>query len=168
MKVKSLSCVWLFATLWTVVQQPFCPWGFPGKNTGVGCHFLLQGIFPTQGSNPGLLHWRQMLYPLSHQRSYLIYKMESFYNLHIRGLWHHSMCIWFSKLINIMSQKAHVWCWKEAQGASPFVFGHLPASLAPADHFYEIISNAQERFLISMSEVTISSFVLPHRISQNL
>ena len=30
----------------------------PGKNTGVGCHALLQGIFPTQGSNPGLLHWR--------------------------------------------------------------------------------------------------------------
>ena len=45
------------------------PWGCPGKNTGVGCHFLLQGIFPTQGSNPGLLHWRQMLYPLSHQGS---------------------------------------------------------------------------------------------------
>ena len=32
-----------------------CPWDFPGKNTGVGCHFLLQGIFPTQGSNFGLL-----------------------------------------------------------------------------------------------------------------
>ena len=31
------------------------PWDFPGKNTGVGCHFLLQGIFPTQESNPGLL-----------------------------------------------------------------------------------------------------------------
>ena len=38
-----------------------CPWDSPGKNTGVGCHFLLQGIFPTQGSNPGLLHCRQML-----------------------------------------------------------------------------------------------------------
>ena len=36
-----------------------CPWDFPGKNTGVGCHFLLQGIFPTQGSNPGLLHLLQ-------------------------------------------------------------------------------------------------------------
>ena len=35
------------------------PWDFPSKNTGVGCHFLLQGIFPTQGSNPGLLHCRQ-------------------------------------------------------------------------------------------------------------
>ena len=43
------------------------PWDSPGKNTGVGYHFLLQGIFPTQGSNPGLLHYRQTLYPLSHQ-----------------------------------------------------------------------------------------------------
>ena len=43
-----------------------CPWDSPGKNTGVGCHFPLQGIFPTQGSNPGLLHWDQILYHLSH------------------------------------------------------------------------------------------------------
>ena len=43
------------------------PWDFPGKNTGVGCHFLLQGTFPTQESNPGLLHCRQMLYRPSHQ-----------------------------------------------------------------------------------------------------
>ena len=41
--------------------RPLCPWGSPGKNTGVGCHFLLQGIFRIQGSNPGLLHW-QILY----------------------------------------------------------------------------------------------------------
>ena len=46
-----------------------CPWDSPGKNTGVGCHFLLQGIFLTQESNPGLLHCRQMLYCLSHQGS---------------------------------------------------------------------------------------------------
>ena len=38
-----------------------CPCDFPGKNTGVGCHFLLQGTFPTQGSNPGLPHCRQTL-----------------------------------------------------------------------------------------------------------
>ena len=38
-----------------------CPWDFPGKNSGVGCHFLLQGIFPTQGSNPCLLHRRKIL-----------------------------------------------------------------------------------------------------------
>ena len=41
----------------------------PGKNTGVGCHALLQGIFPTQGSNPGLPHGRWILYYLSHQGS---------------------------------------------------------------------------------------------------
>ena len=41
----------------------------PGKNTGVGCHALLQGIFPTQGSNPGLPHCRHVVYHLSHQGS---------------------------------------------------------------------------------------------------
>ena len=40
---------------------------FLGKNTGVGCHALLQGIFPTHGSNPGLLYCRWILYNLSHQ-----------------------------------------------------------------------------------------------------
>ena len=39
-------------------------WNFPGKNTGVGCHFLLQGIFLTQGSNPCLLHWHVDFSPL--------------------------------------------------------------------------------------------------------
>ena len=46
-----------------------CPWNSPGKNTGVDNHFLLQGIFPTQGWNPGLLHCRQILYCLNHQGS---------------------------------------------------------------------------------------------------
>ena len=45
------------------------PRASPGKNTGVGSHSLLQGIFPTQGSNPCLLHRRQILYQLSHQGS---------------------------------------------------------------------------------------------------
>ena len=58
-KVKLLSRAWLF----------MIPWDFPGKNTGVGCHFLLQGIFPTQGLKPGLPHCRQMLYCLSRQGS---------------------------------------------------------------------------------------------------
>ena len=43
------------------------PWDFPGKDTGMGHHFLLQGIFPTQGSNVGLLHCRQILYQLSYK-----------------------------------------------------------------------------------------------------
>ena len=44
-----------------------CPWDFPDKNTGVGCHFLLQGIFLIQGLNPHLLHWQVGSLPLSHQ-----------------------------------------------------------------------------------------------------
>ena len=43
------------------------PWHFPGKCTGVGCYFLFQGIFPMQGSSPGLPHCGQRLYHLSHQ-----------------------------------------------------------------------------------------------------
>ena len=46
-----------------------CPWNSPGKNTGVGSNCLLQGTFLIQGSNPGLLHCRQILYQLSHQGS---------------------------------------------------------------------------------------------------
>ena len=44
-----------------------CPWDSPGQNTGVGSLSLLQGIFPTQGSNPDLLHCRWILYQLTHQ-----------------------------------------------------------------------------------------------------
>ena len=58
-----------FATPWTVAVRLLCPWDFPGKNTGVGCHFLLQGIFPTWGSNPSLLYWQADSLPLSHQGS---------------------------------------------------------------------------------------------------
>ena len=47
--------------LW--VARLLCPWNSPGKNTGVGIHSLLQGIFPIQGSNLGLLHCRQSLLP---------------------------------------------------------------------------------------------------------
>ena len=74
---------WISAVLWLVVQ--LCPtlwdpmdYSLPGssvhgdslgKNTGVGCHVLLQGIFPTQGLNPGLPHCRWILYCLSYQGS---------------------------------------------------------------------------------------------------
>ena len=60
-KVSALSHVRLFVTPWTVAHQAPLPmelsrqeyWNSPGKNTRVGCHSLLQGIFPTQGSNLG-------------------------------------------------------------------------------------------------------------------
>ena len=50
---------------WTIHN----PWNSPGQNTGVGSRSLLQGIFPTQGSNLGLPHCRQIFYPMNHQGS---------------------------------------------------------------------------------------------------
>ena len=68
-KCKSPSCARFFATPWTAAHQALLSMNFPGKNTREGCHFLLQRIFPTQGSNPGLLHCRQILYRLSYKGS---------------------------------------------------------------------------------------------------
>ena len=62
------SCPTL-ATPWIVACQALCPWDSPGKNTGVGCCILLQGIIPSQGLNPGLLNCRQILHQLSYEGS---------------------------------------------------------------------------------------------------
>ena len=64
---QSLSHVHLFVTPWTTAHRLLCPWNSPGKNTGVSCHALLQGIFLTQGSNTYLLcllHWQVGSLPL--------------------------------------------------------------------------------------------------------
>ena len=58
----------------------------PGKNTRIGCHALLQGIFPTQRSNPGLPHCWQILYSLSHQGSLLT-------NIQLTKVLTHTICI---------------------------------------------------------------------------
>ena len=49
-----LSCVQLFATLWTIAHQAPWSWDFPGKNTGVSCHFPIQGNLPDAGIDPRL------------------------------------------------------------------------------------------------------------------
>ena len=67
-----LSCSFMSDSLWSHELQAtglLCPWDFPGKNSGVGCHALLQGIFPSQGSNSSLLHlqhWQAGSLPHSH------------------------------------------------------------------------------------------------------
>ena len=71
------SCCCLVTRLCLTLLQPhgleptrlLCPWDFSDKNTGVGCHFLLQGIFLAQGSNLCLLHWQVGSFPLNHQGS---------------------------------------------------------------------------------------------------
>ena len=60
--VQLLSRVQLLQPHGLQPTRLLCPWDSPGKNTRVGCHFLLQGIFLTQESNPGLMHCRQILY----------------------------------------------------------------------------------------------------------
>ena len=60
----------------------------PGKNTGVGCHSLLQGIFPIQGSNLVLLHCRQILYHLSHKGRPPIYVKREFIFSSLQSLCH--------------------------------------------------------------------------------
>ena len=77
MKISVIHFVCLVAQSGPTLCNPMdcSPPGFsvhedsPGKDSEVGCHALLQGVFPTQGSNPGLLHFRQILYHLSHQGS---------------------------------------------------------------------------------------------------
>ena len=66
-ELSHFSFVQLSAILLTVVHQAPLPWDSPSKNTGVGCHALLQEIFSTQGSNPCvlcLLHWQVDSLPL--------------------------------------------------------------------------------------------------------
>ena len=53
----------------TLCKPMDCPWNSPGQNTGVGSLSLLQGIFPTQGLNPGVPHCRWILYQLSHKNT---------------------------------------------------------------------------------------------------
>ena len=105
------------------------PWSSPGKNTGVGSHSLLQGIFRTQGLNPGLLHCRQILYfSLSHQGSphvtkHLSKHLLKFATTRVKpkvsyGLWVIMMChcgficyknpsLWYRILIT--GKTKHVW-----------------------------------------------------------
>ena len=66
---ESESCLVMFDSLWT--RGLYSPWSPLGHDNGVGSLSLLQGIFPTQGSNPGLSHCRQILYQLSHKGSSL-------------------------------------------------------------------------------------------------
>ena len=84
-----------------------CPWDYPGKNTGVGCHFLFHGIliFPTQGLNPCLLHCRQILYPLSQlespYKSYILYIYINHMFFIVSSMKKHSIsmcitCVFFS------------------------------------------------------------------------
>ena len=94
------------ATLWDSMDcsptRLLCPWNFPGKNTAVSCHFLLQGLFLTQGWNPCLLGWQSDSLPLSHlgRGDYIFFffliprEASFFFNLRFFFFW----CNYFQSL----------------------------------------------------------------------
>ena len=87
LKVSEVSHSIMSKSLWPHGLWPLRllhSWDFLGKNTGMGFHFLLQGIFLTQGSNLGLPHWKQTLYHLSHQ-GIPILKLQLF---HLWNIYH--------------------------------------------------------------------------------
>ena len=86
-----------------------CPWDFPGKNRGVGCDFLLQGIFTNQGLNPFLLHWQVDSLPLSNSWDPSINKTDK-KPCH-RG--YSIVCLGAEKRDNKQNQQANFRaCWK--------------------------------------------------------
>ena len=85
-----------------------CPWDSPDKNTEVGCHFLLQGTFPTNGLNPGLLHCRQILYHLNHQGSPNVYLSHFVYPFSCR--WY----LDFFHLLAIVYSAAVTWVYMKS------------------------------------------------------
>ena len=87
--LSHFSHVWLFATPRTIAHQLLCPWDFPGKNTGVGYHSLLQRIFPTQGLNLHLLHCRKIFFFLGKRWIYLERN-----TLHRQGVGHLKGQVW--------------------------------------------------------------------------
>ena len=126
-----VSCSVMSDSVWPHGLRParlLCPWGFPGKNTGVGCHFLLQGIFLTQGSNSGLLHCRKILYRLSHQGSLAIYSIGQYFKKqNVKTAFHFGMrqVVWWgirpSKIWLPRAKKILKWLFR-----SLFIYAYNP------------------------------------------
>ena len=76
----------------------YSPWNSPGQNTGVGSFFLLQGIFPTQGLNPGLPHCRWILYQGSHKGNP---KCSEHFHYSMVGQTHLTQRLFYNKVLNI-------------------------------------------------------------------
>ena len=122
---KSLSCgLWLNRS---VVSDSVTPQTAPpGKDTGVGCHSLLQGIFPTQGLNPGHLHCRRILYRPSHQGT----------SLWISNCGHITLELIFLENTSLLEKEMYpkvqisdeIPCWGQHVGE-----GHLSGRFPPGD-----------------------------------
>ena len=117
-KVTVTQCARLIAMPWTVAHQVPCPWNFPGKNTRVGSHSLFQRVFPTQGSNPGLLYCRQTL---SHLSQYPLGSMNS----KLRSSWCYFTYSCFTLFSFCFSAVFGSWVSNDNKGASSIQNRHF-------------------------------------------
>ena len=139
MHAQLCSHVWLFATLGTVPARLLCPWGSPSRNAGVGCQFLLQGIFSTQGLSLSLLcllHWQVDSSPLTWEAYECVYSLT---NIHQRTIcvsvsffsssfgWRMFVTCWLNIRVDTLSEGIWRWPWL-AINSRPST---LPRKLAP-------------------------------------
>ena len=129
MGVYVLSHVWLQPHgLWPTWL--LCPWDFPGKNTGVGCHFLLQGIFLTQGLNPHLLHCKRILNPLNHWGSMCEHRHASISLLTYIYIYNKFILSLYLYLYLLKE-----WEWEKETGRNCILKSHNGSTLIDVDFF---------------------------------
>ena len=122
------------------------PWDSPGKHTAVGCQFLLQEIFPTQGSNLGLPHCRQTLYHLSHQgysRKYSISQLSSYLYT----------CLWF---LSLCGSKSNLPLLQVFKGLKDIHFYCIPVQYIKIKCNFNINCNLEITPIIKCTIVSIS------------
>ena len=131
----------------------FYPWDFPGKNTGMGCHFLIQEIFPTQGSNQNLLHCRQS--PALAGKFFAIQvTKEANIQLGFSG---------GSMVKNLLAMQV-TWVWSLGQ-EDPWRREWLPSPVFLPGEFHGLRSlNGLQRVNPKVKSFTLSSLYLSHEI----
>ena len=151
----------MFDSLWLHGLQParfLCPWNFPGKNTGVGCYFLLKEIFPTQGSNSHLLHlllWQVDSLPLSHlgrqsllwvAYNWMLFFFKSVQPIHI---------FWLGSLNHLHLKKLLIW----KNSLLPFSFSICFVTFLSLSYCFPLLSLSDFLAIICLDSLLIAPCV---------
>ena len=110
-----------------------CPWDSPGKSSGVGCHFLFQGIFPTRGQNPCLLHWQAgfaWFFFFNHQGSPTSSHLPHFFLLLTIPQWNQLFSYLLCAFTLSLSKACDI-IWSEKQSSRVDTGGTLPSPFLP-------------------------------------
>ena len=110
--VCMLNCIRLFETQWTVAHQTPLSIGF-FRQEYLSCHFLLQGIFPTQGSSPRLLLWQEVLYPWATWDAYLVQKWCTCRRAETAVVYQREVLVWGSA---VTRDACSLWDWLQWEG----------------------------------------------------